>query len=97
MAGNFKVYIEENSHFDDESGRIKIGEFENSDDALDLCRKIVDDFLILNSKDEITADELYQIYTMFGEDAFIVGEPSPYFSARQYAKMRCGEICSPKI
>ena len=97
MADKFEVYIEENSHFDDEGGRIKIGEFENSDDALARCRKIVDDFLTSNHKDEMTADELYQLYAMFGEDAFIVGEPSPYFSARQYAKSRCQEICQPKF
>lgn len=97
MAGKFEVYIEENSHFGDESGRIKVGEFENSADALARCQKIVDDFLKLNYTDEMTAEELYQIYTMFGEDAFIVGEPSAYFSAREYAKTRCQELCPPKI
>lgn len=89
----YEVFIEENSHFGDENERYKSGEFADYDEALKHCKKIVDDFLEINYKKAMTAEELYQLYTFFGEDAFIVGTSTGGFSAREYARKRCREIC----
>jgi len=42
-----------------------------------------------------TADELYEGYVTFGDDPFIIPTPTnkEVFSAWNYAKRRCKEIC----
>jgi hypothetical protein len=63
--------------------------------AITACKKIVDEFLVQNYSVGMTTEYLYQIYTMFGEDPFIISEtPKSLFSAWNYAKQRCAEICA---
>jgi hypothetical protein len=78
----------------DENERYLLGEYETKDETIAVCKKIVNDFLYLNYKPGMDADELYMIYTSFGEDPFIKdGGPSILFSAWNYAKSRCQSIC----
>ena len=58
------------------------------------ARQIVDEFLEHAYEPGMTEDYLWMKYTMFGEDPFIVGEEVPErFSAWDYAKERCKDIC----
>ena len=92
----FKVRIRENSHYMDESESYDHGTFADYAEAEAACRKIVDDFLAGNRKPGIGADALFRIYTTFGEDPSVdaAGPAGERFSAWDYARRRCSEICS---
>ena len=58
----------------------------------------MDEFLSANHGPGITAEKLYEVYVMFGEDPFIMGPgPGAEFSAWDYAKQRCAEICEGTV
>jgi hypothetical protein len=91
------VYVDDNFHFMDESERYKLGEFATFEEAVRISKKIVDEFLLSGYKPGMTARQLYEGYMMFGEDPFIGGpaEKPYHFSAWEYAKRRCEELCNP--
>ena len=90
----YVVRVDENSHYMDESERHTLGEFEDAEAALAAAKRIVDDDLNSLYGAGMTADELYQNYTSFGRDPFIIsGDGSCQFSAWDYAARRCREIC----
>ncbi len=89
----YVVCVDDNFHFMDESERYKLGEFDTSEAAEAAWREIVDEFLLQNHKPGCSSEDLYVMYTMFGEDPFIIGEPACSFSAWNYAKQRAEEIC----
>lgn len=94
MANYYEVFVDDNYHYMDEGERYKHGEFAAFEEALNACRAIVDEYLRDAYKEGMTAGQLYRVYTGFGEDPFIVGEPAPFhFSAWDYAKERCSQIC----
>jgi hypothetical protein len=68
-----------------------------ADEALAVCRRLVDLSLEEGFKPGISADELYRYYRSFGDDPFVVAEgdvgEAIKFSAWTYAKARCEEIC----
>ncbi len=83
----------------DESQRYTKGEYPTYAEALAVCREIVDRFLRHECAPGMPASALYFRYMMFGKDPSIVewSEPpdtSPGFSAWDYAKARCEELCS---
>jgi hypothetical protein len=53
---------------------VKHGVFATSEEAVAACRSIVDGYLTDAFKPGMTADALFQSYTAFGEDPFIVRE-----------------------
>ena len=60
--------------------------------------KIVDGELLHVYKKGVSAAELYNSYTSFGEDPFIRPSPrSRRFSAWEYARQRCEEICRNNV
>ena len=71
MAG-YKVLIDDNFHFMDESGRITHGVFATADEAVAACKKIVDDCLVPMLGPGMTARALYEQYMGFGDDPFVV-------------------------
>jgi hypothetical protein len=85
------VYVDDNFHYMDEEERYTYGEFDTEEEAVTTAKRIVDDFLTEGYKPGMSAEELYSGYTMFGEDPWISGSK---FSAWQYAKERCFEICN---
>jgi len=87
-----KVFVDEHFHYQDEEHRYEHGEFDNPDEAVAVCKQIVDRSLepMLKANPDIAADALFQIYAMFGEDPFVV--PAHAFSAWDYAKERCEEL-----
>ena len=90
----YTVFVDDNSHFMDEGERRKLGEFRSAKAAIAAARKIVDKFLRSAHRRGMTAQELCQAYTSFGEDPFIVSDdPDCKFSAWDYAKERCQALC----
>ena len=63
------------------------GEFDNPDEAIAVCKQIVDECLEHMLKPGMTAEALFDLYATFGEDPFVV--PAHAFSAWDYAKERC--------
>jgi hypothetical protein len=90
----YRVLVDDNYHYMDESERYTHGEFDTLEEALAACKRIVDEFLLANYKPGMTATELEQGYKMFGEDPWIAGgDPDVKFSAWDYATARAKEIC----
>lgn len=91
------VLVNDNYHYQDEDERYQLGEFETLPDAISACKRLVDEYLDEARGDGAlsiaSATDLYQSYTTFGPDPFVVGaaENVP-FSAWGYAKQRCQEI-----
>lgn len=91
----FKVYVDDNSHYKDESERYLKGNYGDCEAAVNVCKQIVDDFLAKAYSEDKTEDQLWREYTHWGEDPFIVvteGENDCSFSAWDYAKERIKEI-----
>ena len=93
----YRVMVDDNFHYMDESERYQLGEFATLDAALTAAQKIVDEYLASAYKPGMSADELIAGYCQFGEDPFIVAPAGKVagvpFSGRDYARRRCVEIC----
>ena len=91
----YKVFIDDNYHYMDESHRYKLGKFDTLEEAIEACKKVVDEYLNDAYQPGMTSDELLTSYVLYGEDPFIVGaEKKVPFSARDYARERIKEICN---
>lgn len=90
VAAVFTVTVRDNFHYGDESEWYDSGSFSSLEEAENAAKKIVDEYLESAYESNTPASGLYLSYTCFGEDPFIV-ESS--FSAWDYAKQRCEEIC----
>lgn len=89
----YKVYVDDNFHYMDEESRLTLGKYATLEEALVVCRKIVDGNLTDFYKPKISARKLYDKYKTFGDDPWIFGEPEGmHFSAWDYAKKRCSEL-----
>ena len=93
----YKVMVDDNFHYQDSDERWQQGIYETAEEAIDVCRRLVDTSLKETHRSDMPADALYSAYTSFGDDPFIVvvdGEDnSVKFSAWSYAKERCRFIC----
>jgi hypothetical protein len=69
---NYRVLINDNAHYMDESQRADHGVFGDADGAIAACKEIVDDELNTMWKPGTTAKELYKLYVAFGPDPFVV-------------------------
>ena len=92
-GGKWTVYVDDNYHYMEADERYSLGEFDHEEDAVVAAKKIVDDFLDRGYEPGITAESLLDGYKSFGEDPWI---PGSSFSAWEYAKLRCTEICGKK-
>jgi hypothetical protein len=90
----YTVRVDDNYHYMDADARYPHGEFECLADALLAAQAIVDDYLSSAYAPGMSADPLYQSYTCFGADPFILGPGDEQFSAWTYAKARCAVICA---
>ncbi|MDA9396285.1 hypothetical protein WN73_37880 [Bradyrhizobium sp. CCBAU 45394] len=92
----YQVLIDDNFHYQDESERVKHGVFATSEEAVAACRSIVDGYLTDTFRPGMTADALFESYTLFDEDPFIATEGPEdahvKFPAWDYARQRCSEI-----
>ena len=95
MSQTYTVMVDENGHYRDESERYEHGTFASYDEALAACRRIVDEFLALQHRAGMAATDLYSLYTTFGEDPYIIpDQPGSSFSAWEYARLRCDQLCA---
>ena len=90
---DFELFVDDNYHYMDEESRYRVGSFASYSEALAKAKAIVDDFLEDSHQPGMTSKELFEVYVGFGEDPFIVPEGEPYFSAWDYARVRCMELC----
>jgi hypothetical protein len=88
----YVVLVDDNFHYQKEEERYRAGDYATLEEAVSKCRSIVDDFLKSGLKHGMSSKELYEQYCMFGEDPFIRG-PEAGFSAWDYARQRCDELC----
>src|SRR5580700_9104705 len=66
----FKVMVDDNFHYMDEDERYEHGTFATVEEAIAACRKLVDQSLADCYKPGMTAAELYDQYTSFGDEPF---------------------------
>ncbi|MBW2109410.1 MAG: hypothetical protein JRI36_12215 [Deltaproteobacteria bacterium] len=89
----YVVYVDDNFHYEDESERYKLGEFDSCDEAINACKKIVNEYFQKLERGKSSFDELWGGYMLYGEDPFIsTTDPDCKFSAWEYAKKRCREF-----
>ena len=93
---SYKVIVWDNFHYMDESEKYEKGEYESYDAAVAVCKLMVDDYLVGHYRPGMSAEDLFDSYTSFGEDPSVVPVPegADRFSAWTYAKKRCKEICN---
>lgn len=92
-APRYRVMVDDNFHHMDVEERYEYGTFATCAEAIAACRRIVDGFLLDQYKPPMTADELWRLYTAFGDDAFIITtDRACSFSGWEYARARCEEI-----
>jgi hypothetical protein len=69
-------------------------EYESVEAAIAAAKEMLDAELNAFHEPGMTTDELYDYYHTFGEDPFIAPvHPTSNFSALDYAKQRCREVC----
>jgi hypothetical protein len=95
----YRVLVDDSFYDTDQSRRYANGEYSSYAEALAVCEQIVDGFLRHECVSGMPASALYFRYMLFGKAPFIMGSPespyeSPNFSAWDYAKVRCEELCS---
>jgi hypothetical protein len=95
----YKLIIADNFHYMDESEWYTQGEYPTLGIAIAAGRRIVDQVLEHHYKPGMTAETLYRLYVLFGEDPFIRGPDldGVPFSAWKHAKARCAEICGGAV
>jgi hypothetical protein len=97
----YKVLVDDNFHYHDPNDRRLHGVYETAAEAIAACRAIVEKSLEEEGRPGISAESLYERYTSFGDDPFIVvdgadADARVTFSAWSYAKERCGAICEER-
>jgi hypothetical protein len=94
----YRVMVDDNFHYMDESERTELGVFDSAEAALAAGRAVVERSLRDLFKPGMSAAELFDHYKQFGDDPFIVvidGAPGEKidFSAWSCAEARCPAVC----
>lgn len=93
----YKVMVDDNFHYQESDERREYGAYQTLEEALAACRGLVDKSLREEYRPGISAQDLYDRYTSFGDDPFIMviegADDRAKFSAWDYAKDRCRVIC----
>ncbi len=93
----YKVVVRDNFHYMDEDAHYELGTFATYEAALTACREIVDGSFRADWADDVTADEMFNSYAMFGEDPVIIFDGLHCdFSAWDYARLRCEALCKSR-
>jgi len=90
--------VDDNFHYQNEEERYELGTFLTAEEAIAACKRVVDEDLNNSYKPGDTGPELYERYTMFGEDPFIVpldeADSTVKFSGWDYAKERSSVLAT---
>lgn len=82
-------------HMDDDNPPTRLGEYDSYEEALAQARRVVDSFLADQHKPGMQPDELYRLFTTFGDDPIVLPrDPEQPFDSYAYAKARCAELCA---
>jgi hypothetical protein len=90
----YKVMVDDNFHYQDEDERTEAGTYETEEEAVESAKEIVLKTLVWNYKTGMSPDKLYDQYTSFGDDPFIVPKGTIEFSAWDYAKDMVRAVCT---
>jgi hypothetical protein len=88
----YTVYVSEEFA---RAGKGPCGSFDLLEEALGVCERIVDDFLLRNYKEGMTMLDLWGLYTFHGDSPFVahVNDHESIFNGRDYARRRCAQLC----
>jgi hypothetical protein len=92
----YTVMVDDNFHYMDEDERWQYGTFASADEAIAVCRQLVEQSLAEFYKPGMTAGQLCEQYTSFGDDPFVIaseGCEKVRFSAWDYAGERAEAMC----
>ena len=90
---SFSVDVYSDRSLLSESPWLRIGEFEELDDAIDACKKVVDDFLHQPLNAFIEPEQLVRTFLCFGDVPVINGAKNlPSFDVYEYLAQRCREF-----
>jgi hypothetical protein len=93
----YRVLVDDNFHYMDESERYELGQFDTLEAAVAACKSLVDEFLLSAYHPGMMVGELLKQYAFFGEDPFVdTGDGTVPFSARDYASEKAREICGAR-
>lgn len=94
MDEPFTVVVADNFDYMAGPGHV-LGSFATLELAIAACRRVVDKYLTAAFTPGMLADDLYRSYTTFGADPYILGPrvTGVPFSAWEYARARCDELC----
>ena len=98
MNKKYKVLVDDNYHYMDESKRSAVGSYDSLEEAINKCRELTIESLEHFFETGITPAKLSAQWAMFGEDPYIVGaDGSVPFSARKFITTElCQEIVDSK-
>jgi hypothetical protein len=92
--GKYKVFVDDNYHYGSDSDRMSAGSYRSLKRAIKKCQKITISSLKHLCEEGMTPGKLSAQWSMFGDDAFIVGGDSVHFSAREFVTT---ELCQSII
>ena len=94
MSGQFKVKVDDNYNYMDESARYDAGTYDSLEEAIEKCKEITIESLKYVYEEGIDAATLKAQWSLFGEDPFVFGgEGRVPFSARAFISSElCQEI-----
>ena len=99
----YRVMVDDNFHFMDEDERTCAGTFDTWEEAVAQAQSIVRSFFGRPGQENETADELFDDYTTFGEDPFILVDKDSIppiqgyrdgFNAWGYARQICDALAA---
>ncbi len=98
ISPGFVVKVDDNYHHGDADERYTLGVYPTLEAAREACINLVVRSIMENYRPGITAEALYDAYTSFGEDPWIVTpagpDGRPVFSAWDFAKGMAAYIIS---
>jgi hypothetical protein len=92
----YRVLVDDNFHALDPEYRYELGTYPSFEEARAAAQQFIDTYLQETYRPGMSASHLFQLFTLFGEDPFIVAPdlPSVAFSSWDYARQRCEAICA---
>lgn len=95
MSKKYKVIVDDNYHYMDESERYVAGSYRSLEQAVERCKEITIKSLEHLYENGMTPEKLSAQWAMFGEDPFVFGgDGSVPFSARKFITT---ELCQAVI
>lgn len=85
MSEKYKVFVDDNYHYMDESERYVAGSYSSLKEAVERCKEITIKSLEHLYENGMTPEKLSAQWAIFGEDPFVFGgDGSVPFSARKF-------------